>query len=76
MPHLTLRSEFASVELTLDRGANGPRLGITDMRTGRVNYFDPLELEALVWTDHDELTGFMVPARRWFSDLDSADDDH
>jgi hypothetical protein len=70
-----LRSEFAAIELRLDHAANGPRLAVTDIRSGMTNYFDPLELEALVWVGHDELSPFLAPARRWFSDLDWVDDD-
>lgn len=65
---MVLRSEFATVELITDRTANGPRLGITDLRTGRKNYFDPLELEALAWVDHHEMRQFLDPARRWQDD--------
>jgi hypothetical protein len=72
---LHLRNEFATVGVTVDYRANGVRLALTDLRTGRVNYFDPLELEALVWVEHDELTEFMLPSRRWIDDTDWSDDD-
>jgi hypothetical protein len=65
---MLLRSEFASVEVAADDSANGPRLAVTDLRSGRTAYFDPLELEALAWVDHDELTVFMDPKRRWADD--------
>jgi hypothetical protein len=62
---MLLRCEFASVRIEIDDSANGPRLAVTDLRSGRTSYFDPLELEALVWVSHDELTDFMNPERRW-----------
>lgn len=72
---VVLRSEFATVHVVLDRSANGPRLAITDLRSGKTNYFDPIELEALVWVDHDEITQFMLPARRWLDGEGWVDDD-
>lgn len=63
--NLTLRSEYATVRVARDRLGNGDRLAITDMRSGKTTYFDPLELEALAWTEHDELTPFLDPQRRW-----------
>lgn len=62
---LVLRSEYATVRVAWDGEANGDRLAITDLRSGRTTHFDPLELEALVWADHDELTPFLDPRRRW-----------
>lgn len=44
---ILLRSEFASVEVAIDRAGNGPRLRVTDMVRGRTVYLDPLQLEAL-----------------------------
>lgn len=70
-----LRNEFAAVRISVDHHANGVRLAVTDLRTGRVNYFDPLELEALAWVEHDELTEFVRPSRRWINDTDAPDDD-
>jgi hypothetical protein len=63
-----LKSEFATVRLVVDDTGNGTRLAITDVKTGRTNHFDPLELEALAWIDHDEMTQFMDPQRRWSED--------
>ena len=65
---LLLRSEFATVSLTADYSGNGPRLGITDMRTGRIAFFDPLELEALAWATHDDLRPLLNPEKRWIDD--------
>lgn len=60
-----LRSEFAHVRVSLDLDANGPRLAIEDVKTGKAVYLDPLELEGLAWADHVELTPFVNPSFRW-----------
>ncbi len=46
---LRLNNEFALVELDVDRSANGVRLKIHSVRTGRTAYLDPLQLEVLTW---------------------------
>jgi hypothetical protein len=43
-PVLRLVNEFAAVEVSLDRSANGPRLLVTDTESGRSIHLDPLEL--------------------------------
>jgi hypothetical protein len=58
-----LKNEFATVEVERDDNANGPRLMVRDMRSGRRIYLDPLELAALVWTRHGELLPFLDPSR-------------
>lgn len=66
MEKLELRNEFAYVSVELDEGANGPRLKISDLRTGRVGYLDPLELESLAWSTHEDLEMILDPSyRRW-----------
>ena len=61
---MTLRSEFASVEIDRDDRGNGPRLLIRDLRNGgRCILLDPLELAALAWIRHEELMPFLDPAR-------------
>jgi hypothetical protein len=40
-------NEFARVSVTVDHRANGPRLLVTDLETGRDICLDPLELEGL-----------------------------
>ena len=63
---MRLENEFASVEVELDMDGNGPRLKITDLRTGHVGYLDPFELETLSWLDKDTLSAFFDPSRtRW-----------
>lgn len=61
-----LQSEFATVKVRVDRGGNGPRLQITDRRSGQVGYLDPLELEALAWARHANLAAMLDPGEtRW-----------
>ena len=47
-----LRNEFATVLVATDNSANGCRLLIHDLHTGREVYLDPLELEALTRIPH------------------------
>jgi hypothetical protein len=56
-------NEFAAVEIASDNSANGPRLLIRDLQTGREIYLDPLELAALAWTRHEELSPLLDPGR-------------
>ena len=59
-----LVNEFAAVEVAVDRAANGPRLRIVDLlRGGRAVYLDPMNLEALVWLDADQLSEWSAPDR-------------
>lgn len=63
MNEIELANEFAWVRLEKDDGvANGPRLMLRDMRTGRTLYLDPLELEAISWMGHQELLSVLAPA--------------
>ncbi|WP_202964981.1 hypothetical protein [Neobacillus niacini] len=67
-----LKNEFAYVSVQIDRSANGDRLLIQDIRTGKRSYFDPLELESLLWSTHKDLTSLLDPSQtRW---VDEADD--
>jgi hypothetical protein len=62
-------SEFAQVSVGLDQTANGTRLRLEDLRTGRVRYLDALELETIVWLRDEHLSGLMDPsADRWRDD--------
>lgn len=66
-----LRSEFAVVQVRVDRSANGDRLCIQDLRSGRVFHLDPLELERLTTIRHQDLTYVVSPARgEWFNGVD------
>lgn len=66
-----LRSEFAVVQVSVDRSANGDRLRIQDLRSGRVFHLDPLELERLTTIRHQDLTYVVSPARgEWFNGTD------
>ncbi len=63
---MELASEFASVAVSLDEDANGPRLRIEDLRTGQVGYLDPLELETLAWLPEGGLHKALDPSHhRW-----------
>jgi len=62
-------SEFAQVAVRLDETANGTRLRLEDMRTGRVRFLDALELETIVWLRDEHLSLLMDPsADRWRDD--------
>jgi hypothetical protein len=62
-------SEFATVAIQLDEGANGTRLRLEDLRTGRVRFLDALELETIVWLRDDHLSALLDPsADRWRDD--------
>jgi hypothetical protein len=66
-----LKNEFAYVSVQMDKSANGDRLMIKDIRTGKTSYFDPLELESLLWSTHKELTCLLDPSKtRWISETD------
>ena len=63
MTEIEIANEFAWVRLQKEDGvANGPRLALRDMRTGRTMYLDPLELEAISWMGHQELLSLLAPA--------------
>jgi len=62
----TVASEFAAVAAAVDVSANGPRLRLEDLRTGKVRFLDALELEAIVWLPDGHLTQLLDPsADRW-----------
>jgi hypothetical protein len=59
-------SEFAHVRVRIDHEANGPRLRLEDLKSGRVRYLDALELETLVWLPEGNLRQLLDPsADRW-----------
>lgn len=60
---LVLSSEFASVAVSVDDAAHGPRLLIEDRRNGRRVHLDPLELASLTWLSHEDLGPFLDPSR-------------
>jgi hypothetical protein len=70
---MRLENEFASVDVELDTGANGPRLKITDLRTGHVGYLDPFELETLSWLEKDALAPFFDPSRSRWKTIEAGD---
>lgn len=66
-----LKNEFAHVFVQKDKTANGDRLLIKDIRTGKISYFDPLELESLLWSTHKELKSLLDPSNtRWINEED------
>ena len=58
---VVLKNEFATVEVTRDDTANGSRLLIKDLQTGRQVYLDPLELEALTRAPHSAFAQWLDP---------------
>jgi hypothetical protein len=68
-PAWVVASEFAQVAVRLDETANGVRLRLEDLRTGRVRYLDALELETIVWLRDEHLGRLLDPsADRWRDD--------
>ena len=62
----TVASEFATITVAVDTTANGPRLRLEDVRTGKVRFLDALELEAIVWLPDGHLSQLLDPsADRW-----------
>ena len=64
MDRTVLQSEFAMVEISRDESANGVRLLIRDMSSGRQIYLDPLELESLTRLDHSFFIPLVAPSTR------------
>lgn len=63
---LALKNEFAHVAVQLDHSANGVRLLIEDVRSGKTFYLDPLELESIAWSNHSDLKQILNPSySRW-----------
>jgi hypothetical protein len=59
-------SEFAAVDVRVDRTGNGARLRIEDLRTGRIGFLDALELETLAWLPQAALHRLLDPSLyRW-----------
>lgn len=64
-------NEFAEVSAVVDHAANGPRLRLEDLRSGRVRYLDALELETIIWLPDGHLRRLLDPsADRWREDTD------
>ena len=61
MDSCVLKNEFAGVMVVKDEGANGPRLLIRDLHTGKEVYLDPLELEALTRIPHCRYAAWLDP---------------
>ena len=56
-----LRNEFAAVMIGKNTEANGDRLEVNDLRTGRTFFLDPLELERLTSARHEDLAPIVAP---------------
>jgi uncharacterized protein len=63
-----IKSEFAAVEIGVDEQANGQRLRIEDLKTGRVGYLDALELETLAWLPEGALHPLLDPSALRFGE--------
>ena len=59
-------SEFAAVEVSIDREGHDARLRIEDLKSGRVGYLDAFELETLAWLPPGALDKLLDPSHhRW-----------
>jgi hypothetical protein len=56
-----LRNEFATLEVCRDDCANGPRLLVRDLETGREIFLDLLEVESLTRMSHDDFVAGVTP---------------
>jgi hypothetical protein len=64
-----VENEFASIAVSLDDDGNSVRLRVQDLRGDRVRFFDPLQLESLVWLSDERLEALLDPsADRWRHD--------
>lgn len=71
-PGFDVDSEFASVRIELDDTANGPRIRVTDRRSGVGRHLDPLVVEGLAWASDEALVAFVDPSKRWALEGDVA----
>lgn len=63
---LVMRNEFAYVRVSLHDPGGRPRLRIEDLRTQQRVELDPIELEALAWARHEDLSPLLDPSlTRW-----------
>jgi hypothetical protein len=58
---VVLRNEFASLEVSRDDSANGPRLHILDLETGTETFLDLLEVESLTRLSHNDFIDWVRP---------------
>ena len=58
-----LASEFARVRIEPNYEANGPRLKVLDLESGRERFLDPMELATLTLVSHRDLDPFLRSAR-------------
>jgi hypothetical protein len=69
---LVVANEFGAVRVSVDRHGNGPRLLLEDLRSGNERFFDPVELEALVWAPESTLDALVDPNVRWNDSPDTS----
>lgn len=69
-PGFVLENEFARARVSLDVDANGPRMRIEDLRSGRVVFLDPLEVASLTWLVHEDLRPFLDPSQTGWRTFD------
>lgn len=70
-----MQNEFAGVLISVDKQGNGPRLMIRDLESGRVAYFDALELSSLCyWRDDKRADLLAVGAYELASGLLTGDE--
>lgn len=63
---LLVANEFARVGVRVRPVATSSVLEVWDMKEGRLNRLDPLELESLAWASHHQLAGLVDPtSTRW-----------
>jgi hypothetical protein len=67
-------NEFAAVACRHDDHANGVRLRLEDVRSGRVRYLDALQLETLIWLPAAWWDRLLDPSIRWSDDFAGTDD--
>jgi hypothetical protein len=56
---IVLTNEFASVQVSLDGDANGPRLLVRDIESGAQIYLDPLELASFCQATEEDRAGWL-----------------
>jgi hypothetical protein len=62
---VTIRNEFAMVEVSVIRSGSGLSLRITDVPGGASTCFDALELEGLCWLTPEQRRELVAPEPRW-----------
>jgi hypothetical protein len=61
----TMTNEFAAVRLWLDTSANGPRLLVEDLESGREVFLDPLELSSFTLATPEDREEWLRVGNYW-----------